>query len=102
MLEIEEDKHDQDHIDDCHLITHHNTHRESERIRQEYMERLQDLNDQQYFKQINGVSELQYYLPQAPYNKPQAKTTQVTRPSTTQRTTKELRQLFGRGRGKSR
>ena len=100
--EIEEDEHDQDHIDDCYLITHHNTHWESERIRQEYKGRLQDLNDQQYFEQVDRASELQYYLPQVPYDEPQVETIQATHQSTTQRTTEELRQLFGRGRGKTR
>ena len=46
--ELEEDEDQQDYINNHHLITHHNTHQESERITREYTERLQDLNDQQY------------------------------------------------------
>ena len=53
-------------------------------------------------EQVDRAPELQYYLPQAPYDEPQVKTTQAIHQSTTQRTTEELRQLFGRGRGKTR
>ena len=94
--ELEEDKDQQEHTIDRHLITHHNTHQESERIRTEYTKRLQDLDDQQYYDQIDRAPELQYFLPQAPYNQPELKTTPTTHQPTTQRTMDKLCQLFGR------
>ena len=38
--ELEEDEDQQEYINNHHLITHHNTHQEGERIRREYTERL--------------------------------------------------------------
>ena len=61
--DIEEDEHNQQNTEHHHLITHNNTHQESEWIRQEYTEKLQDLDDQQYFQQVDKNLELIYYLP---------------------------------------
>ena len=60
------------------------------------------MDDKQYFQQIDENPELIYYLPRAPYDKLQVGATQTTHPTTPQRTTGELRQLFGRGRGKAK
>ena len=64
--EIEEDKDEHKYDNNnCHLIMHHNTHQESERIRREYSAKLQDLEDQQY-EEVDRTLELQcsYQLPQ--------------------------------------
>ena len=50
---IEEDEQDDDDTEDHHLITHRNTFQESERIRHEYSDKLQDIDDQQYYQQID-------------------------------------------------
>ena len=99
--ELEEDEDQQEYNNNHHLITHLNTHQESERMKREYTERLQDLDDQQYYDQIDRAPELQYFLPQAPYDPPELKTIPTTHQPTTQRTTDELHQLFGRGQGKT-
>ena len=100
--DIKEDKHDNCNAEYHHLITHHNTFQQSERIRQEYTDKLQDLNDNQYFQQIDQSPELTYYLPRAPYEESQVRATQTAQTTTPQRTTEELHQLFGRGRGKAK
>ena len=69
--DIEEDEQDNYNTEYRHLITHHNTPQESKRIRWEYSAKLQDLDDKQYFQQIDQNPELTYYLPRAPYNEPQ-------------------------------
>ena len=68
--EIEEDE-PEDHTSYCHLITHHNTPQESERIRQEYSNQLQNIDNQQYYQKIDQDPQLTYYLPPAPYDQPQ-------------------------------
>ena len=47
--DIEEDEQDNHNTEYRHLITHHNTFQESQRIRREYSDKLQDVEDQQYF-----------------------------------------------------
>ena len=42
------------------LITHHNTHSESEHIRWDYTQQLLDLTNNQYYKEETPVSHLQY------------------------------------------
>ena len=70
--EIEEDNDEhKHHNNNRHLITHHNTHQESERIRREYSTKLQDLDDQQYYKEVDRTPELQYSLPDASYDPPE-------------------------------
>ena len=85
--ELEEDEDQQEYTNNCHLIIHHNTHQESERIRREYTERLQDLDDLQYYEQVDRAPELQYFLPLAPYDPPELRTTPATCQLTIQRTT---------------
>ena len=80
---IEEDEQDNYNMEYRHRITHLNTFQESKRIRQEYSDKLQDVEDQQYFQQIDQSPELTYYLPRAPYHEPQvgvAHTAQTTTP----------------------
>ena len=49
------------------LITRHNTHSESERIRQDYTQQLLDLSDNQYFEEENPINQLQYSSPDPDY-----------------------------------
>ena len=49
------------------LITHHNTHSESEQIRWDYTQQLLDLIDNQYYKEETLVSQLQYSSPDPDY-----------------------------------
>ena len=41
-------------------MTHHNTHQASEHIQQEYFSHLQDLDDDQYYFEIDRASFPQY------------------------------------------
>ena len=44
------------------FMTHHNTHQASEHIWQEYFSHLQDLDDDQYYAEIDRTNFLQYTL----------------------------------------
>ena len=67
--ELEEDS-DQDQFADLDIfITHHNTHQESERIRQEYFTTLQNLNDDEYYTEIDRA-EFRYRTLVSPYDWP--------------------------------
>ena len=100
---LEEDSDQDQFADPNNLITHHNTHQESERIWQEYFTTLQNLSDNEYYTEIDKT-ELQYHTSVSPYNWPIC--CQVSpRPQqagTSQQSTEELKQLFRRGRGKAR
>ena len=85
--ELEEDSDQDQFADPDNLITHHNTHQESE-----------------YYTKIDKTAKLQYHKQVSPYDRPTCR--QVSpRPQqagTSQRSTEELKQLFGKGRGKAR
>ena len=51
--ELEEDSDQDQFIDLDTFITHHNTHQESEWIRQEYFATLQNLSDDKYYTEID-------------------------------------------------
>ena len=101
--ELEEDS-DQDQFTDLDtFITHHYTHQESEWIGQEYFATLQNLSDNKYYTEIDRA-EFQYHTPVSPYDQP-THHQEVPRPPQAddpQRSTEELKQLFGKGRGKAR
>ena len=73
-------------------LTHHNTYQESQNIRKEYRKRLLDLDDDRYYQEIDRVYETcgptQDYIP-------------VNQAPGPRRTTQELIQTFGRGRGQA-
>ena len=52
---------------DSSLITRHNTHSESERIRRDYNQQLLDLSDNQYYEEENPINQLQYSSPDPDY-----------------------------------
>ena len=49
------------------LITRHNTHSESERIRWDNTQQLLDLSDNQYYEEETPVNQLQYSSPDPDY-----------------------------------
>ena len=73
-------------------LTHHNTHQESQNICKEYRKRLLDLNDDRYYQEIDCACET--YGPTQDY-------TPVNQAPGPHRTTQELIQTFGRGRGQA-
>ena len=66
--EIEEDWDNGQFADaDTTLITRHNTHSESERIKRDYTQQLLDLSDNQYYEEENPTNQLQYSSPDPDY-----------------------------------
>ena len=53
--ELEENSKEEQFADFDTFVAHHNTHRASEHIRQEYFSHLQDLDDDQYYAKIERV-----------------------------------------------
>ena len=76
-------------------MAYHNTHHASEHIRQEYCSHLQDLDDDQYYTEIDRADFSQSTLAAQDY---QPANQQVA----PQRSTEELKRIFGRGRGQAR
>ena len=73
-------------------LTHHNTYQESQNIHKEYRKRLLDLDDNRYYQEIDRTYET--YGPTRDY----IPANQAPGP---RRTTQELIQTFGRGRGQA-
>ena len=73
-------------------LDHHNTYQESQNIRKEYTKRLLDLDDDRYYRDIDRIYETygqtRDHIP-------------VTRTPGPHRTTQELIQAYGRGRGQA-
>ena len=66
--ELEEDWDNGQFADaDTNLITRHNTHSVSERIRWDYTQQLLDLSDNQNYEEENPINELQYSSPDPGY-----------------------------------
>ena len=76
-------------------LAHHNTYEASQCIRQEYRSRLHDLDDDQYYAEINRA----YYSQETPAAQDYRPANQSAEP---RRTTEELKRIFGRGRGQAR
>ena len=76
-------------------MAHHNTHRASEQIQQEYHSRLQDLDDDQYYAKIDRADFSQ--------STPAAQDYQLAnQQEAPRRSTEELKRIFGRGRGQAK
>ena len=73
-------------------LTHHNTYQESQNICKEYRKRLLDLNNNRYYQEIDWVYKT--YGPTRDY-------IPVNQAPGPHRTTQELIQTFGRGRGQA-
>ena len=77
------------------FMAHHNTHQASEHIRQEYFSYLQDLDDDQYYTEIDRA-DFSQYTPAVQYHLP------AHHQEAPQHSTEELKRIFGRGRGQAR
>ena len=101
---LEEDSDQDQFADPDDVITHHNTHQESKRLQHKYFTTLQDLSDDEYYTEIDKTAEHQYHTPVSPYNQPTCCQVAPSPPQagTSQWSTEELKQLFGKGRGKAR
>ena len=73
-------------------LTHHNTYEESQNIHKEYRARLLELNDDRYYQEIDHAYQTFGPLPAQDY----IPANQAPGP---RRTTQELMQIFGKGRG---
>ena len=58
------------------LITHHNTHSDSEQIRWDYTQQLLDLMDNQYYEEETPDYQLQYSSPDPDYYSSSTRRTQ--------------------------
>ena len=76
-------------------MAHHNTYQASEHIQQEYQSRLHELDNDQYYAEINRA----YYSQDTPAAQDYQLANQRAEP---QRSTEELKRIFGRGRGQAR
>ena len=76
-------------------MAHHNTYEASQHIHQEYESCLHNLDDNQYYAEIDRV----YYLQDTPTAQDYRLANQLAE---LQRTTEELKRIFGRGRGQAR
>ena len=73
-------------------LTHHNTYEESQHIHREYRARLLELDDNRYYQEIDNAYQTYGPLPAQDY----IPANQAPGP---RRTTQELMQIFGKGRG---
>ena len=66
--ELEENSEEEQFADFDSFMTHHNTHQASEHIWQEYFSQLQDLDNDQYYAEIDRVNFPQY-IPATQYHR---------------------------------
>ena len=76
-------------------LTHQNTYEESQNIHKEYRKRLLELNDDRYYQEVDHAYQTYSSLPARDY----IPANQAPGPH---RTTQELMQIFGKGRGQAR
>ena len=93
--QLEEDPEEEQPQDLQTYLTHHNTYEESQHICREYRARLLELDNNRYYQEINSVYQTYRPLPAQDY----IPANQVPGPC---RTTQELMQIFGKGRGQAR
>ena len=93
--ELEENSEEEQFTDFDSFMTHHNTHQASEHIWQEYFSHLQDLDNDQYYAEINRANFPRYTLA-TQYHHP------ANHKEAPRRSTEELKRIFGRGRGQAR
>ena len=75
-------------------LTHHNTYEESQNIHKEYRKRLLELDDDRYYQEVDHAYQTYGSLPARDY----IPANQAPGP---RRTTQELMQIFGKGRGQA-
>ena len=92
---LEENSEEEQFADLDSYMAHHNTYQASEHIRQEYRSHLHKLDDDQYYTKIDRA----YYSQSTPAAQDYQLANQKVAP---QRSTEELKRIFGRGRGQAR
>ena len=95
MPELEENSEEEQFADFDSFMAHHNTHQASEHIQQEYFSHLQDLDDDQYYTEIDRA-DFSQSTPTAQDYRP------ANHQAAPQRSTEELKRIFGRGRCQAR
>ena len=95
LPELEENSEEEQFVDFDSFMAHHNTHQASEHIRQEYFSHLQDLDDDQYYTEIDRADFSQCTLAAQDYRL-------ASHQEAPQRSMEELKRIFGRGRGHAR
>ena len=93
--QLEENSDEEQHQDLDTYLTHHNTFEASQRIRRDYQSRLLALDKERYYEEVDRV----YYTYGTPAAQDYWLANQATGPC---RTTQELMQIFGKGRGQTR
>ena len=93
--DLEENSEEEQFADLDSYLAHHNTYKASQHICQEYQSHLHNLDDDQYYTEIYRV----YYLQETLAAQDYRPANQSAEP---QRTTEELKRIFGRGRGQAR
>ena len=95
ILDLEDNLEEEQFTDLELYLAHHNTYKASQYISQEYQSRLHDLDNDQYYTEIDQA----YYLQDIPVAQDYQPANQSAEP---RRTTEELKRIFGRGRGHAR
>ena len=93
--DLEDNSEEEQFTDLESYLAHNNTYEASQHIHQEYRSRLHDLDDDQYYAEIDRA----YYQQDIPAAQDYQLANQSAEPC---RATEELRRLFGRGRGQAR
>ena len=95
ILQLEENSEEEQYLDLDTYLMHHNTFEASERIHQDYRSRLLMLDDEKYYEEVDRA----YYTYRTPAAQDYWPVNQAPGPC---RTTQELMQIFGKGRGQTR
>ena len=93
--ELEDNSEEEQFADLQSYLAHHNTYEASQHIRQEYQSRLHDLDDNQYYTEIDRAYYSQETLASQDYRL-------ANQLAELQRTMEELKRIFGRGKGQAR
>ena len=94
ILDLEENSEEEQYADLDSYLLHHNTYEVSQHIQQEYRSCLLILDNDKYYKEVDQA----YY----PYGTPVAQDYQLANQGPgPRRTTDELMQIFGKGRGQT-
>ena len=92
--QLEENSKEEQYPDLDAYLVHHNTFEASQCIHQDYRSRLLALDDKKYYKEVDRA----YYLYETPAAQDYWPANQAPGPC---RTTEELMQIFGKGRGQT-
>ena len=92
--QLEDDTKEEQFQDLQTYLTHHNTYEESQHIHRDYRAKLLELDDDRYYQEIDRVYQTYGPLPAQDY-------IQANQAPGPHRTTQELMQIFGKGRGQA-